>query len=47
MAPHLIVAVDDEPTLRDVYADLLHDEGYRVVGCAQADVVACVQREAA
>ena len=45
MAPHLIVAVDDEPTLRDVYADLLQDEGYRVVGCAQADAVACVQRE--
>ena len=45
MAPHLIVAVDDEPTLRDVYAELLHDEGYRVVGCAQADAVACVQRE--
>ncbi len=45
MAPHLIVAVDDEPTLRDVYADLLHDEGYRVVGCAQADAVACVHRE--
>ncbi len=35
MAPHLIVAVDDEPTVLDVYADLLHDEGYRVVGCGQ------------
>ncbi len=45
MTPHLIVAVDDEPTLLEVYADLLHDEGYRVVGCAQADAVACVHRE--
>ena len=30
---HLIVAVDDEPTLRDVYLDLLQDEGYRVILC--------------
>ncbi len=33
MAPHLIVAVDDEPTLLEVYADLLQDEGYDTICC--------------
>ncbi len=45
MASHLIVAVDDEPMLRDVYAELLQDEGYRVVSCAKTDAVSCVHRE--
>ncbi len=45
MAPGLIVAVDDEPSILDLYAEILQDEGYRVVSCAKADAVSCVRRE--
>ncbi len=41
----LIVAIDDETCILDLYTAVLQDEGYRVVSCAKADAVSCVQRE--
>ena len=46
MPPRLIVAIDGEACLLDLYTEVLQDEGYRVVTRdAKADAVACVQRE--
>ncbi len=46
MPARLIVAIDDEACLLDLYTEVLQDEGYRVVTCAaKADAIPCVQRE--
>jgi two-component system, OmpR family, alkaline phosphatase synthesis response regulator PhoP len=47
MAAPLIVAVDDDQVILDLYREVLEeDEGYRVITCRiQEDAVACVRRE--
>ncbi len=46
MAPRLVVAIDAEATILDLYTEILQEEGYRVVTCgAKADAIPCVQRE--
>jgi two-component system, OmpR family, alkaline phosphatase synthesis response regulator PhoP len=47
MAAPLIVAVDDDQVILDLYRDVLEeDEGYRVITCRMwEDALACVRRE--
>ncbi len=46
MPPRLIVAIDDEASILDLYTAVFQDEGYRVVTCdTKADAVPCVRRE--
>lgn len=42
----LIVVVDDQQTMRDLFTDVLEEEGYRVLTCSsRVEAVACIQRE--
>jgi CheY-like chemotaxis protein len=41
----LIAVIDDDQSVRELFTEVLEDEGYRVVPCAsRADAVSCVQR---
>jgi two-component system phosphate regulon response regulator PhoB len=42
----LIVVVDDEQSMLDLFSDILEDEGYRVVTCmTREEAIVCVTRD--